>query len=90
MAANIRFYSKLPAWLVEGAAELTHGISDENRDDLETLANDWVALEEILLNDSPDADDLEFDDIDQPAYAGGFVFLHYFAKKIADINGCCQ
>lgn len=86
MAANIRFYSELPAWLVEGAAELTHGISDENRDDLETLANDWDALEEILLNDSPDADDLEFDDIDQPAYAGGFMFLHYFAKQVAAMS----
>ena len=80
MAANINFFSDLPAWLKEGTAELTHGISDERRDDIETFAKNPDLLR-AALNPTSDASRVIIRGIHAPVYAAGFMFLHYFAKK---------
>lgn len=85
MAANINFFSELPAWLKEGTAELTHGISDERRNDLETLAANPDKLR-AALNHAPDAWQVRVQGVLAPVYAAGFIFLHYFAKKVANIR----
>ena len=83
MAANIDFFSDLPAWLKEGTAELTHGISDERRADLEILAANPDKLH-AALNPTPDAGQVRVHGVLAPVYAAGFIFLHYFAKKVAN------
>lgn len=83
MAANIDFFSDLPAWLKEGTAELTHGISDERRDDLEILANNPAKLR-AALNPTSDAGQVRIQGVRAPVYAAGFMLLHYFAKKVAN------
>lgn len=82
MAANIDFFCDLPAWLKEGTAELTHGIADERRGDLEILANNPDKLR-AALNPTPDAGRVRIQGVNAPVYAAGFILLHYFAKKVA-------
>lgn len=83
MAANIDFFGDLPAWLKEGTAELTHGISDERRGDLEILAGDPNKLYNALKTHTPDAAQVVVKGAYAPVYAAGFILLHYFAKKVA-------
>lgn len=85
MAANIDFFSDLPAWLKEGTAELTHGISDERRNDLETLAGDPNKLYNALKSHTSDAAQIHVKNVLAPVYAAGFMLLHYFAKKVANM-----
>lgn len=85
MAANIPYFCKLPGWLVEGTAELTHGIADERRADLEVLGADWRKLKAALVQtDNPYA--IQIAGVYSPIYAGGFILLHYFAKKVAHMR----
>lgn len=86
MAANIKYFGKLPAFIKEGTAELTHGIKDDDRDDIEALADDWEKLEAVLTNFTNHADDIDVEDVSYPAYAGGYMFLQYFAKKVANMS----
>lgn len=85
MAANIPYFNDLPAWLLEGTAELTHGIADERRGDLEVLAADWRKLEAALAQ-SDNAYAITIPGVYSPIYAGGFIWLHYFAKKVAHMR----
>ena len=84
MAANIDFFNELPAWLKEGTAELTHGISDERRGDLEILAGDPNKLYNALKSHTSDASQVRVKGVLAPVYAAGFMLLHYFAKKVAN------
>ena len=86
MAANIDFFNDLPAWLKEGTAELTHGISDERRNDLETLAGDPNKLYNALKSHTSDAAQIHVKNVLAPVYAAGFMLLHYFAKKVANMR----
>lgn len=86
MAANIDFFSDLPAWLKEGAAELTHGISDERRQDITALANNPDKLFAALKTHTPDASQIRIDGVHAPVYAAGFMLLHYFAKKVSSMR----
>ena len=86
MAANIDFFGDLPAWLKEGTAELTHGISDERRNDLETLAGDPNKLYNALKSHTSDAAQIHVKGVLAPVYAAGFMLLHYFAKKVATMR----
>lgn len=85
MAANIPYFNALPAWLTEGTAELTHGISDERRGDLKILGGDWQKLRAVFT-DNPSASAVQIPGVYSPVYAGGFIFLHYFAKKVANTS----
>ena len=82
MAANIDFFSDLPAYIKEGTAELTHGISDERRRDIETLASDADKLRQALNPDN-DAGKIFVEGVHAPVYSSGFMLLHYFAKSVA-------
>lgn len=82
MAANIDFFSDLPAYIKEGTAELTHGISDERRRDIETLAGDADKLRQALNPDN-DAGKIFVEGVHAPVYSSGFMLLHYFAKSVA-------
>ncbi|MBR1729710.1 MAG: hypothetical protein IJ728_09330 [Selenomonadaceae bacterium] len=83
MAANIDHFNDLPAYLKEGTAELTHGISDERRIDIEKLASDPVKLLQSL-NSNSNADQIFVEGVNAPAYAGGYILLNYFAKTSAN------
>ena len=80
MAANIDHFNDLPAWLKEGTAEMTHGISDERSMDMEALA---AVPDRLLkaLTSQPDANKVIVDGVNAPSYAAGFILLNYFAKQ---------
>lgn len=86
MAANIRYFSKLPAFIKEGTADLVHGIKDDSRGSIEALAGDWKKLEAVFANPTNHADDTEVEGVSNPAYSGGYMFLNYFAKKVATMS----
>ncbi len=76
MGANVKFFSKLPQFISEGMAELTHGIDDERYSRIFDLAYDAFKLTKALdlTNTGTGTAD---------AYAGGYMFLRYFAKQAA-------
>ena len=80
MAANVDHFNDLPAWLKEGTAEMTHGISDERGIDMEALA---AAPDKFLkaLTSQPDATQVVVEGVNAPSYAAGFILLNYFAKQ---------
>lgn len=86
MAANIPYFHELPAWLKEGTAEMTHGIADERKSDLKILAGDPNKLYNALKNPTADASQVVISGVYSPVYAGGFILLHYFAKKVAHMR----
>lgn len=84
MAANIEFFHELPAWLKEGTAEMTHGIADERRMDLQLLASDPNKLYKALHTHTTNASSIAISGVYSPVYAGGFMLLNYFAKKVSN------
>ncbi|MBR3499457.1 MAG: hypothetical protein IKO05_10750, partial [Selenomonadaceae bacterium] len=75
MGANVNFTNLLPQFITEGLAELAHGIDDERASTIFRLAFDADELSSGL-DLSPGTGTLN-------AYAGGFMFLRYFAKQAA-------
>lgn len=81
MAANITGFNQLPDSIVEGSAELVHGIDDfrtsnimalalsSNSEDLATALTNNQSLSHTLYENS---------------YAAGYMLLRYFAKQVAD------
>ena len=76
MAANINWFSALPLWIIEGMAELTHGI-DDVRGSISILANNTSLLTNVVKSMSNDSKDYTSD----YAYSGGFMFLRWLAKN---------
>lgn len=74
MAANITDFDDLPKFIKEGMAELTHGIDDERYYDIKYLAGSSSALQNVLNMYSESS----------YVYAGGYMFLHYLAKQVAN------
>jgi len=75
MAANIKYFNKLPLFIIEGMAELTHGIDDKRKDLITSLASNASRLNSALsLNNSGYSLDL---------YAAGYIFLRYLAYQSA-------
>ncbi|MBQ9479891.1 MAG: hypothetical protein IJU71_10095 [Selenomonadaceae bacterium] len=76
MAANITNFSKLPNFIVEGMAELTHGIDDTRYSDIITLASNSSKLNSNLnVSDTKSSK--------SSIYAAGYIFLRYLAKQSA-------
>ena len=79
MAAYISNFNKLPQFISEGLAELVHGIDDERGSRIWDLAGGSTDTSRITsaldLNDTGTGDG--------DAYAGGYLFLRYFAKQAA-------
>ena len=82
MAANIDHFNALPAWLKEGTAEMTHGIADERRTDIEELGGNADKLRRSLTPQA-DANEIFVEGVNAPSYAGGFILLNYFAKQVS-------
>lgn len=80
MGANITNFGSLPAFIKEGMAELTHGIDDERYYDIRYLAGSSSALSSAL-NVYSDTASSSYE------YAGGYMFLHYLAKQLANDDG---
>lgn len=78
MQANIDYCSRLPQFILEGMAELTHGADDDLRkNDLNALAADSSKLEKVLTGS------VSIKGVDNPVYAGGYIFLRWLAKQSA-------
>lgn len=84
MSANINYFVYLPTIIKEGMAELTHGIDDKRTKDIQTLAGDSSLLQQALTLDSSGYHYVS--GVNAPDYAGGYMFLHYLAKQIADAD----
>ncbi|MBQ6296833.1 MAG: calcium-binding protein [Selenomonadaceae bacterium] len=76
MASNILYFGYLPGFLLEGgSAELIHGIDDERTFDIIEYAQNPDILDKVLVNKSVTTG------IPLEAYAGGYMFMRYFAKQ---------
>ena len=74
MASAIPYFSEMPTYIKEGAAELVHGIDDLRTDTIiELLTTEKDTLKNILkgLSDPSGAQ----------SYAAGYIFLRYLAKQ---------
>lgn len=78
MSDKIRYFNKLPAYIKEGVAELTHGIDDQRPTDILSLVGDVSKLKKSLGNSTST---LVISGIGSPSYAGGYTFLRYLAKQ---------
>ncbi len=75
MAANISCYENLPLFILEGLAELTHGIDDERKDEILELAKNPSNMNKYLKVNRVDVES-ETED-----YSSGYMFLRYLAKQ---------
>ncbi len=74
MMSKINYFNDLPSFIVEGTAELTHGIDDFRTYSINTLADNPNLLESCLNIDNPCLDyDYE--------YASGYMLLRYLGKQ---------
>ena len=81
MAATINDFGKLPAYLKEGMAELTHGIDDTRWEDIYALAGNSGNLNKAL---SSSTSNVSINKLNAPSYAGGYILLRYLAQQVAD------
>ncbi|MBE8951652.1 MAG: calcium-binding protein [Quinella sp. 1Q7] len=79
MGTNIRYFQKLPKFIKEGSAELTHGIDDERGSTIFRIAydNDWLDSSLVLDNTGTGSQTVG------DGYSGGYMFLRYFARRAA-------
>ncbi len=78
MAANIDCFNKLPDLIIEGMAELTHGIDDRRTSDIRRLAQDPGTFQYLSTASEKATGDV---------YAGGYMLLRYLAKQGASYTG---
>ena len=76
METNINYFVELPQFIIEGAAELVHGIDDERGNRIFQIAADSTTLDTVLDVTNTGTGDSNY-------YAGGYMFLRYFAKHAA-------
>jgi len=75
MMANIQCSNDLPSYIMEGFAELVHGIDDKRKSTIISCLSSSSNLD-IAFSSSSYNSNLP--------YAGGYVFLRYLAKTLAD------
>ena len=73
----------LPLLVLEGMAELVHGIDDARKDNLNNLVSNVNTLEKALVL-KPSVNSV--DGVYAPDYVAGYTFLRYLAKQAADSN----
>ena len=85
MHSNINYYAigLLPAFVREGSAELTIGIEDYRKVDIKKLANNPTLLSQAL---STDISKVTVSGIENPSYAGGYMFFRYLARQASDFS----
>ena len=82
MFANIRYASDLSPLITEGMAELTHGIDDERKSGIQTLAGSPSLLRSALrVSNSYNNSTIWAAD-----YVAGYMFLRWLAKQSSE-NG---
>ena len=75
MSANINHFNNLPLYVVEGSAELTHGIDDERGNTIRNLLTTGKStLQSILTSGGSQSDGAN-------PYAAGYMLLRYLAKQ---------
>ena len=74
MGAKIENFNILPSFIVEGTAELVHGIDDEKPISIRNLAQNYSWLKSYLNFDTTD-------DEGSYTYAAGYMFLRYLANQ---------
>ena len=82
MATNVNYYRYLPSFVKEGLAELVHGIDDDNPSGITKLAGQVDALKTALS--LADYSRIKIDNISNPSYAAGYMFMRYLAKQAAN------
>ncbi len=84
MYVNVDYCKLLPRTILEGMAELTHGIDDTRKNDLLELAGNYskleTALKEIINYTTP-----TIANVSSPTYSSGYMLLRYLAKQTADV-----
>ena len=75
MSANIDCFHTLPQYIIEGAAELVHGIDDERQNTILNFIKNSQNISAVFNTSS---------NIGTMTYAGGYVLLRYLAKQAAD------
>ena len=85
MAANITHFDSLPLYVMEGMAELVHGIDDQRTGSILNYAQKSKAADtaNVLANSG------NYKSGEEP-YAIGYTLLHYMAKKGAASTGNSQ
>lgn len=78
LTTNISYFSKLPTFIKEGIAELTHGVDDDLQDLIMDVARD---RDKLLLELDIGNDDRN--NVSNDTYAAGYVFFRYFARQAA-------
>ncbi len=81
--ANINKLLDLPKFIVEGMAEITHGIDDKRRTAIENLASGKKDLSDFLILIQEEENKIINAEDNQGAYiyAAGYMFLRYLAKN---------
>ena len=74
MAANIDYFSQTSLYVIEGMAEVVHGIDDERRSRILSLATGGASTLQTIFNTGGSAGD-------EDVYAGGYMFLRYMEKQ---------
>ena len=77
MAAKDDYLAFLPKFVVEGMAEVTHGIDDIRGRSIQQLAKNADSLSSVVRIDGEEYT------ISDYSYAGGYMLLRYFAKQTA-------
>ena len=77
MSANINYFHDLPDFILEGMAELTHGIDDKRTSTIIDLAKDYSKLKNAV----------DLNNTGVSAYSGGYMFLRYLAKQGSEHYG---
>ena len=75
MMSKVASCKSLPQFILEGLAELTHGIDDLRQKIIETLVDNPTKLKSSLSLSSGSGN--------ANAYAGGYIFLRWLAKQAA-------
>ena len=80
MSANITYGGAyLSRVISEGMAELTHGIDDERKGDIQKLAGNYSLLQKSLRISTQYNESVS--GVNAPDYAAGYMFLRYLAKQ---------
>ncbi len=82
MNAKVNNFSELPAIIVEGLAELTSGMDDEQYNNIKTAVSGEDMMKKLLVLQE---DYNEVDGINNEDYVAGYIFLRYLAYQAADL-----
>lgn len=85
MSANIKNFHSLPKYIIEGTAELVHGIDDFRTG---TIIN-YAMKSQVANVTGALADPMSYEE-GSSAYAIGYTLLHYMAKQGAASTGTSQ